>query len=39
MMAERKFVSGYEDNTIRPNNNVNRAEATAMIYNIISKSF
>ena len=39
MMAERKFISGYEDNTIRPNNNVNRAEATAMIYNIISKSF
>ena len=39
MMSKRGFVSGYEDNTIRPNSNVTRAEAAALIYNIVSKSF
>ena len=39
MMAKSGFVAGYPDNTIRPNENVTRAEAAAMIYNIISKTF
>ena len=39
MMYERGFISGYEDNTVRPMSNVTRAEAAAMIYNIISTSF
>ncbi|MBR4720369.1 MAG: phosphodiester glycosidase family protein [Clostridia bacterium] len=39
MMFERGFVSGYPDNTFRPIASVTRAEAAAMIYNIISKSF
>ena len=38
-MYKGGFISGYPDNTIRPLANVNRAEATVMIYNIISKSF
>jgi len=38
-MYERGFISGYEDNTVRPMSNVTRAEAAAMIYNIISTSF
>ena len=28
------FVNGYEDNTIRPKNNVTRAEAVTLLYNI-----
>ncbi len=39
MMTKRGFVSGYEDNTVRPMANVTRVEAAALIYNIISKSF
>ena len=38
-MYQGGFISGYPDNTIKPLENVNRAEATVMIYNIISKSF
>lgn len=38
-MYEKGFITGYPDNTILPNANVTRAEAAAMIYNIISKSF
>jgi exopolysaccharide biosynthesis protein len=39
MMSKSGFVTGYEDNTIRPMASVTRAEAAAMIYNIISKNF
>lgn len=38
-MCANGFVNGYPDNTILPNASVTRAEAAAMIYNIISKSF
>lgn len=38
-MYESGFITGYPDNTIKPMSNVTRAEATTMIYNIISKSF
>jgi len=38
-MYSSGFVAGYEDNTIRPTANVTRAEAAALIYNIITKSF
>lgn len=34
-MASLGFVSGYEDNTIRPNNNVTRAEAVTLLYNML----
>lgn len=30
------IVNGYEDNTIRPNNNVRRAEAAAMLYKLMN---
>lgn len=39
IMTDGGFVSGYEDNTIRPNAHVTRAEAVTIIYNIINKSF
>lgn len=39
MMHKNGFVNGYPDNSIRPMANVTRAEAAAMIYNIISRSF
>lgn len=39
MMQKSGFINGYPDNTIRPMSSVTRAEATTMIYNIISKSF
>lgn len=29
-----KLINGYEDNTIRPKNNVTRAEAVTLLYNI-----
>ena len=29
------FVSGYEDNTIRPNNFVTRAEAVTLLYKML----
>jgi hypothetical protein len=38
-MYKGGFITGYPDNTIKPTANVSRAEAAAMIYNIISKSF
>ena len=38
-MCAGGFISGYPNNTILPNENVTRAEAAAMIYNIISRSF
>ena len=38
-MYSSGFINGYPDNTILPNADVTRAEAAAMIYNIISKSF
>ena len=38
-MYKGGFITGYPDNTIKPTANVSRAEATVMIYNIISKSF
>ena len=38
-MCASGFINGYPDNTILPNANVTRAEAAALIYNIISKSF
>ncbi|MCR4718729.1 MAG: phosphodiester glycosidase family protein [Firmicutes bacterium] len=38
-MCASGFINGYPDNTILPNANVTRAEAAAMICNIISKSF
>lgn len=31
------IVSGYEDNTILPNNNIKRAEAATMLYKIENK--
>lgn len=31
------IVSGYEDNTILPNNNMKRAEAATMLYKIENK--
>lgn len=38
-MCARGFINGYPDNTILPNATVTRAEAAAMIYNVISKAF
>jgi len=29
------FITGYEDNTIRPNNNVTRAEAVTLLYKML----
>ena len=38
-MVSEGFVSGYEDNTIRPLGLVTRAEAVTMLYKIMNKSF
>ena len=35
-MVSYGLISGYEDNSIRPNTNVTRAEAVSMIYEIIT---
>lgn len=34
-MIGRGFISGYEDNTIRPNNYVTRAEAVTLLYKML----
>ncbi|MDD6735268.1 MAG: S-layer homology domain-containing protein [Clostridiales bacterium] len=39
IMVTNGFVSGYEDNTIRPEGLVTRAEAVTMLYKIMNKSF
>ena len=39
IMTSGGFVSGYDDNTIKPNKNVTRAEAVTMLYNIMNKKF
>jgi len=38
-MVSNGLISGYEDNTIKPNKQVTRAEAVTMIYNILLKEF
>lgn len=37
-MAKADVINGYEDNTFRPNNNVTRAEAVAMISRLFKRS-
>lgn len=39
IMTAGGFVNGYEDNTIRPNAHVTRAEAVTMLYKIMNKNF
>lgn len=34
--VENEIISGYEDNTLRPQNSLTRAEAAALIYRIIN---
>lgn len=36
-MKAENIVSGYEDNTFRPNNFITRAEISQIVYNILSK--
>lgn len=33
---EKKFISGYEDGSFKPDNNVTRAEVAAIIYNMMN---
>lgn len=35
LLATAGLVNGYEDNTIRPNNRVTRAEAVTMLFNVL----
>ena len=35
MAAENGIVYGYEDGTFKPNSNITRAEAAALIYRIM----
>ena len=37
-LAAKKIVSGYEDNTFRPNNNITRAEYAQILINAIGKN-
>lgn len=36
-LVEQEIVNGYEDNTFRPNNNISRAEAVAMVNRLMKR--
>lgn len=38
LIVNNGFVSGYDDNTLRPKNNISRAEVATIIFNILEKS-
>lgn len=38
-MREKRIISGYEDNTFRPVNNITRAEAAVMIYKCLEADY
>ena len=35
VLCTKNIIAGYEDGTFKPNNNITRAEAAALIYRIM----